>query len=151
MAVGTTREASKFKPYVIPDPPSVFALCQYQTCALIAPDVWSYLPPPVMVGLLPTIFRIASLCWTPRAALFPPCPRRNSPLISGTELPTTANSSGYARGALKNDQGRARTRNRTAVFTGRFSSAVGTMRLASKPHDVPVPLPPEPRSPESHE
>ena len=37
LAVGTTREASKFKPYVIPDPPRVFALCQYQTCALIAP------------------------------------------------------------------------------------------------------------------
>lgn len=105
MAVGTTREASKFKPYVIPDPPSVFALCQYQTCALIAPDVWSYLPPPVMVGLLPTIFRIASLCWTPRAALFPPCPRRNSPLKSGVWLPTTANSSGYAPWAPKRGSG----------------------------------------------
>ena len=47
--------------------------------------------------------------------------------------------------------GRARMRYRTAMFTGRFSSAVGTMRLASKPHDVPCPLPPDPLSPEFHE
>ena len=53
-------EASKFKPYVIPGPSNVFAL--------IVPDMGTYSarrlvisPPPVIVGLLPTIFRIASL------------------------------------------------------------------------------------------
>ena len=48
----------------------------------------------------PVRFLIASPCWAPKTALFPPWPRKKSPLRSGIWPPRIANSSGYARHGL---------------------------------------------------
>ena len=56
------------------------------------------------------LLAVAWSCVVPKAALLPPYPRRNSPLRSGTWPPTTANSSGYARGSCKRVAGRGESR-----------------------------------------
>jgi len=61
----------------------------------------------------------------------PPTPRKNNPRRSGTFDPTTFRSSGYAQSQPYWGYGRARIRYRTDMFTGRFSSAVGTTLEAS--------------------
>ena len=61
--------------------------------------------PATLASKVPVTFRMASPCWAPRAALFPPCPLRNKPRRSGVWLPTTANSSGYAPWAPKRGSG----------------------------------------------
>ena len=84
----------------------------------------------------PVRFLIASPCWTPRAALLPPCPLKKSPRRSGTWLPTTANSSGYAFLALGNGSGPGADQvTDSGVYRAIFLSR-GHERLASKPHDV---------------
>lgn len=100
----------------------------------------------------PVIFRIASPCWIPNAALFPPTPRRNNPRKSGTFAPMTFRSSGYDKNDVKFGYGRARMRYRTAMFAGRFSVEVGTTLAAEKNGSLPSTGSPgniEPKSPEN--
>ena len=93
--MGTTREASNWK-YSVPQPSES---CEPPPVPDVAktPLVSVRHIPRAFAPNSPVIFLIASPCWTPRAALFPPCPRKKSPRRSGVWPPTSANSSGKAR------------------------------------------------------
>ena len=101
--MGTTREASNWK-YSVPQPSES---CEPPPVPDVAktPLVSVRHIPRAFAPNSPVIFLIASPCWTPRAALFPPCPRKKSPRRSGVLPPRTANSSGYASRALEKGSG----------------------------------------------